>query len=61
VCTAERCQENSQGYAFLRTPGQLINGSRNPKGLSRIPRTPSGVRMLIAYLSRGTQKTHTPG
>ncbi len=51
----------SQGYAFFAYPWSVSrNRNRTPEGVSRIPRTPYRVPMLIGNLFQGYAKNAYP-
>src|SRR5262245_22740922 len=58
--TPEASWDINQAYAFFAYAWTTSEArGPHPEG-SRIPRTPCGVRMLIAYFLQGTQKSAYP-
>src|SRR5262249_5514919 len=60
-CTAERCQERSQGYAFFAYPWKEYAINTHTSQGCEESSTPlqGGLRFLL--LTRGTPRTRTPG
>src|SRR5262245_38520647 len=61
LSTPEACWNVSQAYASFAYAWNASKARTALEGVSRIPRPRPGCRYRLLILSRGTQKTRTPG
>jgi hypothetical protein len=59
--TPKACRDISRAYAFFCGRLEFIRSQElHPEGVARIPRTPSGVRILILFSIQGYAQNAYP-